>query len=111
MAQCAGELAGLDILVNTTAYQLSQPDGLAAISTEQFDRVMKTNLYAMFWLCRALLPHLRPGSLIINTASVQGPQPSNAPLSESRRLHLRWARVLCVSPVVGGGCRVGRGRG
>ncbi|MFD9125500.1 SDR family oxidoreductase [Kitasatospora sp. NPDC059571] len=76
VAQCSGELGGLDVLVNNAAYQMSQPDGLAAISTDQFDRVMKTNLYAMFWLCRASLPHLCPGSSIINTASVQGYKPS-----------------------------------
>ncbi|RAJ46947.1 hypothetical protein K353_00148 [Kitasatospora sp. SolWspMP-SS2h] len=76
VARCVAELGGLDVLVNNAAYQMSQPDGLAAITTEQFDRVVKTNLYAMFWLCRAALPHLRPGSSIINTASVQGYKPS-----------------------------------
>ncbi|WP_371483183.1 SDR family oxidoreductase [Kitasatospora sp. NBC_00315] len=69
-------LGGLDILVNNAAYQMSQPDGLAAISTDQLDRVMKTNVYAMFWLCRAALPHLRPGASVINTASVQAYRPS-----------------------------------
>ncbi|NEA54246.1 SDR family oxidoreductase [Streptomyces sp. SID13666] len=70
------QLGGLDVLVNNAAYQMSQPDGLSAIDTEQFDRVMKTNLYAMFWLSKAALPHLAPGSSIINTASVQAYQPS-----------------------------------
>lgn len=69
------ELGGLDVLVNNAAYQLAQEEGLAAISTDQFDRVMKTNVYAMFWLCQAALPHLRPGSSIINTASVQAYRP------------------------------------
>lgn len=67
---------GLDILVNNAAYQMSQPDGLAGIDTEQFDRVMKTNVYAMFWLSTASLPHLEAGSAIINTASVQAYKPS-----------------------------------
>jgi NAD(P)-dependent dehydrogenase (short-subunit alcohol dehydrogenase family) len=71
-----GKLGGLDILVNNAAYQMAQPDGLADITTEQFDRVLKTNLYAMFWLCKAALPHLGPGSAIINTASIQAFQPS-----------------------------------
>lgn len=66
----------IDVLVNNAAYQMSQPGGLADISTEQLDRVMKTNVYAMFWLCRYALPHLQSGSCIINTASVQGFQPS-----------------------------------
>jgi NAD(P)-dependent dehydrogenase (short-subunit alcohol dehydrogenase family) len=50
--------------------------GIADITTEQFDRVMKTNVYAMFWLCKAALSHLEPGSSIINTTSIQAYQPS-----------------------------------
>jgi NAD(P)-dependent dehydrogenase (short-subunit alcohol dehydrogenase family) len=73
------DLGGLDILVNNAAYQMAQPGGIADITDEQFDRVMKTNLYAMFWLCRAAVPLLRPGASIINTASVQAYQ-SSAPL-------------------------------
>jgi NAD(P)-dependent dehydrogenase (short-subunit alcohol dehydrogenase family) len=70
------ELGGIDILVNNAAYQMAQMGGIAEITTEQFDRVMKTNLYAMFWLCKAAIPHLKPGSTIINTSSVQAVQPS-----------------------------------
>ena len=69
------ELGGLDVLVNNAAYQMMQ-DSIADITTEQFDRVLKTNLYAMFWLCKAAIPHLQPGSSIINTSSVQAYQPS-----------------------------------
>ncbi len=69
------ELGGIDLLVNNAAYQMAQ-DGIESISTEQFDRVMKTNVYAMFWLCRAAVPHLPPGSSIINTSSIQAYQPS-----------------------------------
>src|SRR5688500_640925 len=73
----AGEqLGGIDILVNNAAYQMAQMGGIADISTEQFDRVMKTNLYAMFWLCQKAIPHLKPGSTIINTSSVQAVDPS-----------------------------------
>ncbi len=66
----------VDILVNNAAYQMSQPGGIADITTEQFDRVMKTNLYAMFWLCKKALPHMPRGSAIINTSSVQASSPS-----------------------------------
>jgi NAD(P)-dependent dehydrogenase (short-subunit alcohol dehydrogenase family) len=69
------KLGGLDILVNNAAYQMSQA-GIEDITTEQFDRVMKTNVYAMFWLCKAAIPHLKPGSTIINTTSIQAYQPS-----------------------------------
>lgn len=71
-----GELGGIDLLVNNAAYQMSQPDGIEAITTEQFDRVMKTNLYGMFWLTKAALAHMPRGASVINTASVQGYQPS-----------------------------------
>jgi NAD(P)-dependent dehydrogenase (short-subunit alcohol dehydrogenase family) len=75
--KAVSDLGGLDILVNNAAFQMAQPGGIADITDEQFDRVMKTNLYAMFWLCRAAVPHLRPGGTIINTASVQAYQSSS----------------------------------
>jgi NAD(P)-dependent dehydrogenase (short-subunit alcohol dehydrogenase family) len=52
-----------------------QPGGIADITTEQFDRVLKTNLYAMFWLSKAAIPHMRPGASIINTTSIEAYQP------------------------------------
>jgi NAD(P)-dependent dehydrogenase (short-subunit alcohol dehydrogenase family) len=70
------EIGGIDILVDNAAYQMAQPGGIADITTEQFDRVLKTNLYAMFWLCKKALPHLSPGASIINTSSIQASQPS-----------------------------------
>jgi NAD(P)-dependent dehydrogenase (short-subunit alcohol dehydrogenase family) len=70
------ELGGIDILVNNAAYQMAQMEGIASISTEQFDRTMKTNLYAMFWLCKKAIPHMKPGATIINTSSVQAESPS-----------------------------------
>ncbi|MEU8237448.1 SDR family oxidoreductase [Actinoplanes missouriensis] len=76
--RAVADLGGVDILVNNAAYQMAQPGGITDITDEQFDRVMKTNLYAMFWLCRAAVPHLRPGSTIINTASVQAYLSSSA---------------------------------
>ena len=65
------ELGRIDVLVNNAAYQMAQPGGIADITTEQLDRVMRTNVYAMFWLCKMALPHMRAGSTIINTSSVQ----------------------------------------
>ena len=63
------QLGGLDILVNNAGKQTNQAD-IADISTEQFDRTLKTNLYAMFWITKAALPHMPAGASIINTASV-----------------------------------------
>jgi NAD(P)-dependent dehydrogenase (short-subunit alcohol dehydrogenase family) len=76
--RAVSELGGIDILVNNAAYQMAQPGGIEDITTEQFDRVLKTNLYAMFWLSRAAVPHLEPGATIINTASIQAYQSSSS---------------------------------
>ncbi|MGA4800226.1 SDR family oxidoreductase [Streptomyces lavendulocolor] len=72
----ADEFGRIDVLVNNAAYQMAQPDGIEAITTEQFDRVMKTNLYGMFWLTKAALPHIPRGGSVINTTSVQAYKPS-----------------------------------
>lgn len=69
------QLGGLDILVNNAGKQVSQP-AIGDISAEQFDATLKTNLYAMFWISQAAIPHLKPGSAIINTASIQAYEPS-----------------------------------
>jgi NAD(P)-dependent dehydrogenase (short-subunit alcohol dehydrogenase family) len=74
--RAVSELGGLDILVNNAAFQMGQPGGLEDITTEQLDRTFKTNLYGMFFLTKAALPHLEPGASIINTSSVQAYQPS-----------------------------------
>lgn len=68
------ELGGIDILVNNAAYQQSQPS-ITDISFEQFDRTLKTNLYAMFWITRTAIPLMKAGAAIINTASVNSVNP------------------------------------
>ena len=68
-------LGGLDILVNVAGKQTAQAH-LADITTEQFDATYKTNVYAMFWLCKAALPLMPKGATIINTTSIQSYQPS-----------------------------------
>jgi NAD(P)-dependent dehydrogenase (short-subunit alcohol dehydrogenase family) len=65
----------LDVLVNNAAYQRTY-DAIEDVSTDEFDRTFRTNVYAMFWLCRAALPQMKPGSVIINTASIQSYDPS-----------------------------------
>jgi NAD(P)-dependent dehydrogenase (short-subunit alcohol dehydrogenase family) len=69
------EFGRLDILVNNAAFQMSR-ESIEEISTEEFDRTFKTNVYAMFWTCRAALPRMAPGSVIINTSSIQAFDPS-----------------------------------
>jgi NAD(P)-dependent dehydrogenase (short-subunit alcohol dehydrogenase family) len=65
------ELGGLDVLVNNIAYQ-RPVDGLEEISTEQWDRTFRTNIYSYFWCTKAALRHLPDGSAIVNTASING---------------------------------------
>jgi len=75
VADAVRELGGLDILVNNAARQHSV-DSIIDLTTEQFDATFKTNLYAMFWITKAAMPHFSAGASIINTASVQAYNPS-----------------------------------
>jgi NAD(P)-dependent dehydrogenase (short-subunit alcohol dehydrogenase family) len=68
-------LGGVDILVLNAAYQQNR-DGLENIPTEELERVFDTNLYAPLWIARAAIPHLKPGSSIITTSSIQAFNPS-----------------------------------
>ena len=69
------ELGGVDILVLNAAYQQNR-DGLENTPTEEIERVFDTNLYAPLWTARAAIPHLKPGSSIITTSSIQAFNPS-----------------------------------
>ncbi|MDN5559081.1 MAG: SDR family oxidoreductase [Ruaniaceae bacterium] len=66
---------GLDILVNNGGKQIYNDD-ISTLSDEQFDDTFKTNVYAMFWLTKAAVEHMPPGSAIINTTSIQAYSPS-----------------------------------
>ncbi|WP_441481119.1 SDR family oxidoreductase [Bosea sp. 2KB_26] len=68
-------LGGLDIVVSNAARQQTRASVLD-ISNDDFDATMKTNIYAPFWIIKAALPHLKPGSCIIGTTSEQATNPS-----------------------------------
>ena len=68
-------LGGLDILVSNAAMQVYK-ESIFDITTDQFDATFRTNVYAMFWITKAALPHLKPGSTIICTTSINAYDPS-----------------------------------
>lgn len=68
------ELGGLDVLVNNAAFQRTH-DAIGEIPAGEFERTFRTNVFAMFYLCKAALPHMREGGTIINVASIQAYQP------------------------------------
>ncbi|MCX5615404.1 SDR family oxidoreductase [Bombella sp. TMW 2.2559] len=105
------ELGGLDILVNNAGRQHYCED-ILDLTTEEFDWTLKTNIYALFWLVKAAVPHLPKGSVIINTTSRNAYQPShilvdyamtkagiaNMTHSLARQLLPRGIRVNAVAP-------------
>ncbi|HEY0649161.1 SDR family oxidoreductase [Phenylobacterium sp.] len=111
VARTVKELGGLDILVNNAAFQ-EHAKAIEDLSYEHFDRTLKTNLYGYFNLAKAAIPHLKPGSAIINTGSVTGIEGSKELLDYSMTkggihaftrslagsLIKKGVRVNCVAP-------------
>ncbi len=79
------DLGGLDILVNNAAHQATFPT-LEEITDEEWELTFRTNIHAMFWLARAAVPHMKPGSAIINTASINAdvPNPTLLPYATTK---------------------------
>lgn len=75
VSKAVAELGGLDILVNNAAHQASFDD-IADISDEEWDLTFKVNIHAMFYLTKAAVAHMKPGSAIINTASINSDMPN-----------------------------------
>jgi NAD(P)-dependent dehydrogenase (short-subunit alcohol dehydrogenase family) len=73
--RAVAELGRLDILVNNAAFQRTY-EKIEDIAAEEWDRTFRTNIHAMFYLCQAAVPHLKPGAAIVNTTSIQSKDPS-----------------------------------
>jgi NAD(P)-dependent dehydrogenase (short-subunit alcohol dehydrogenase family) len=111
VAQTIRAFGQLDVLVNNAAFQVHTKD-IVDLSDEHFDQTLKTNLYGYFYMARAAVPHLPPGSAIINTGSVTGIEGSPALLDYSMtkggihaftralagNLIKKGIRVNCVAP-------------
>ena len=104
-------LGGIDILVNNAAFQMSR-DSILDVPTAEFERIFRTNVFATFFLTRAAVAHMQPGSAIINTVSVNSDKPSphlvayastkgalqNLTGGLSQALAEKGIRVNCVAP-------------
>lgn len=73
--QARDEFGGIDVLVNNAAFQ-ERREQIEDIPTDEWEKTLRTNLSAMFWLCRESVPHMEPGASIINVSSIQANQPS-----------------------------------
>jgi NAD(P)-dependent dehydrogenase (short-subunit alcohol dehydrogenase family) len=73
--RAVAEFGKLDILVNNAAFQRTY-EKIEDITAEEWDRTFRVNVHAMFYLCQAAVPHMKPGSTIVNTTSIQSKDPS-----------------------------------
>ena len=96
-------LGGIDVLVNNAGKQV-YTESIQDITTEQFDQTFKTNVYAMFWLCKAALPHMPPGAAIINTTSIQGykPSPTLLDYAMTKSTQIEFTKALAKQAIEGG---------
>jgi NAD(P)-dependent dehydrogenase (short-subunit alcohol dehydrogenase family) len=111
VSQAVHDFGRLDILVNNAAFQATH-ESIDEITDEEWDRTFRTNIYSMFYLVKAALPHLKPGSAIVNTASINSKSPSpellayattkgaiaNFTAGLAQLLAEKGIRVNCVAP-------------
>lgn len=93
---CAiNDFGRLDIVVNNAAYQQTA-ESIEEITTEDFDRVFKTNVYATFWICREAIPRMSPGGSVINTVSIQAytPSPELLPYATTKTALIGMTKAL-----------------
>jgi NAD(P)-dependent dehydrogenase (short-subunit alcohol dehydrogenase family) len=111
VARAVEEFGHLDILVNNAAYQMTY-QSLDDISEEEWDKTFRTNIYSMFYLAKTAVPHMKPGSAIVNTTSINAKSPNptllayattkgaiaNFTAGLAQLLAEKGIRVNCVAP-------------
>jgi NAD(P)-dependent dehydrogenase (short-subunit alcohol dehydrogenase family) len=111
IARTVKEFGGLDVLVNNAAFQQHQ-ESLEDLTEDQWEKTFRTNIFGYFYMVKAALPHLKPGSAIVNTGSITGLQGNKQLLdyastkgaihaftkSLAQNLVDREIRVNCVAP-------------
>ena len=109
--RAVNDFGGLEILVNNAAFQATH-ESIEEITDEEWDHTFRTNIYSMFYLVKAAVPHLKSGSAIINTASINSKSPSpellayattkgaiaNFTAGLAQLLAEKGIRVNCVAP-------------
>ncbi|TKI04862.1 SDR family oxidoreductase [Martelella alba] len=100
------QLGGLDILALVAGKQTSV-EHIAELTTEQFRKTFETNVFSLFWITKAAIPHMPPGAAIITTSSIQAYQPSPSLLdyASTKAAILTYTRALA-KQVVDKGIRV-----
>lgn len=98
--QVIDRFGALHILVNNAAEQHYNTD-FATIETAQIERTFRTNVFAAFYLCRAALPLMQPGSVIINTASIQAyqPKPSLLAYAATKGAIVTFSKALAIEAI------------
>ncbi|TDH21570.1 SDR family oxidoreductase [Segetibacter sp. 3557_3] len=109
--RAVSEFGQIDVLVNNAAFQMPR-ESLQDIPSEEWDKTFRVNIYSMFYLCKAAEPHMKPGSTIVNTTSVNAYKPNptlvayaatkgaiqNFTSSLAQMLADKGIRVNCVAP-------------
>jgi NAD(P)-dependent dehydrogenase (short-subunit alcohol dehydrogenase family) len=99
VADTVQSLGGLDILVSNAGRQQAR-ESILDVSTGYFDGTMKTNIYAPFWIIKAAVPHMKPGSVIIGSTSEQAtnPSPDLYDYAQTKAATTNYVRSLAKQP-------------
>ncbi|MDP9377788.1 MAG: SDR family oxidoreductase [Actinomycetota bacterium] len=93
--RAVSEFGRLDVLVNNAAFQTTH-DTITEHPSDEIEGIFRTNILAMFWLCKAAVPHMKPGATIVNTASIQAyqPEPMLLPYSTTKGAIVTFTKGL-----------------